>query len=290
MTDRIWHYMPRPGVALCEADYANISKTEIVENVSCLRCLHKLIRGVQGGVAQHGPQRNQERTLATQSLGEVDESALFGAPGTAVERQPDKLEVAGGSPASPFHSTNGQPVNHEEAYLLACMKRNESNLARCYLDLTRPDASVLHSEPDPPGCNSDTVWSGVCSRGTHGCKADHNSGPSHVDVLYDILEKYSKDEDGNFLAGDAVRSNIVTDILALRATENSSAEIAALREEITRLHCAHSNSVTVVQKHYKRLLEQCLPYVRAPAMAGNAALLALLEAELRIASAQKAKP
>lgn len=39
--------------------------------------------------------------------------------------------------------------------------------------------------------------------------------PAQVDALYDILEKYSKDADGTFLAGDRIRCLIVTEILGV---------------------------------------------------------------------------
>ncbi len=40
-------------------------------------------------------------------------------------------------------------------------------------------------------------------------------GPDVVDGIYDILEKYSKDSDGKWLAGDRIRSNIVTELIGL---------------------------------------------------------------------------
>lgn len=40
-----------------------------------------------------------------------------------------------------------QIINHEEAYLVACFKRDESNLARCYLDLKRMFDEVVHKQP-----------------------------------------------------------------------------------------------------------------------------------------------
>lgn len=51
-----------------------------------------------------------------------------------------------------------------------------------------------------------------------------------VDRLYDVLEKHSKDADGKFLAGDAIRVNIVTDLLRL-----DRAESKALRARVKEL-------------------------------------------------------
>ncbi len=35
----VWHHMSRPGVAACGADYANMSKTEVLVDVTCADCL-----------------------------------------------------------------------------------------------------------------------------------------------------------------------------------------------------------------------------------------------------------
>lgn len=36
-------------------------------------------------------------------------------------------------------------INHEEAYLLACLKQSESNLARCYLDMKEQRDELLEA-------------------------------------------------------------------------------------------------------------------------------------------------
>ena len=58
----VWHYMPRPGVAECGADYANMSKTAALDNVTCLVCLRKFVNELLVAPDAAEPERPRSET------------------------------------------------------------------------------------------------------------------------------------------------------------------------------------------------------------------------------------
>ena len=53
-------------------------------------------------------------------------------------------------------------VNHEEAYLLACAKESESNLARCYLDIKAQRDELLEALEDIFAKTDDMLSEWLC--------------------------------------------------------------------------------------------------------------------------------